>query len=1241
MRRAAWGLAALLALLALLVAAGAYVTTTASGFRWLTGTATLLSGERLKFEGVDGHLGVPLAIRKLTVATARQRIEIEGLRLEWQPRALWQRRIEVDLLAAQALRVSILKKDPTPPTLPASLRLPLDLRVQVFDLARLEIGEAATPLVFRNLKGRLDGTGERYRLSGAALESPWADVRGQLDLGKDAPFALQGQFDAERSDPVPLHASVRLTGTLAAVAFDLHADAEDMRFLARGEAAPFARIRLPRLLVAGEGIDPRLLAAGAPAAELAFSGVFEGQPGERLLGTFSLSNQLAGRLDQHRLPLVGLTGAVFGDITHADFSALAIDLGPAGQLAGTGQWRDGRVTLNLASPSMNLAGLHRSLYATRMRADFQLAGDASRQTLSAEVAESWGQGRFALSHADNALRLESASFAGQAGRLSGNGVLQLDAGRAFSAGFDATQINPARFGKFPRGRLNARGRVSGALAPELRLQTEFTLPPGDLEGRPVKGQGRLRYESRHLADADIDLNLAGNLVKLNGAYGRAGDRLAWNVDAPALDRLNLGLAGRLSSRGSASGEPGQPQIEGVLAASGLRLPGGLAAEALNLQLNLQAAANGPFNGQFDARGVTLAGQHLSFVRATAQGHRNAHTLALDARLPDWRVTAGLAGGLDAAQVWRGQLNQAEAQGPWPMQLTAPATVLLSRERQQVDHLALTVAGGRVTVEHFSRQGTQLASRGALSNLPLAPLLALWEPAPPFTTDLRAAGNWDLRAGDTLDGQLRLHRVSGDVRLTEPAVNLGLTTLDLELDAKASLVTVRVEAASREAGQLHAAGGATLERSGVAFILPRSAPLAWTAQLEAPDLRLLKPFMPVATRADARLEAQLSGSGSLASPRIDGWIAADAIRFAMPEQGVSVTDGTLRLVLEGDRVRVQEGELKGQSGRVVVSGEAQLRNPEAGLTLNFEKFAATNRSDRRVIVSGVSRLALSQRRLRLEGELRADRARLEIPEASRPELSSDVVIVGQPSRKEKSDQRFPLQLDLKLDLGDDFLFKGGGLDARLGGQLRVFTLNDALRGEGRIRTTQGRYAAYGQTLDIERGELRFIGPIDNPGLDVLAVRKTATVKVGVQVRGTVQRPVVTLFSDPALPDSEKLAWLVLGHGLENGTQQEYALLQLAAGALLSQAESPNTQAQLAEALHIDTFGVRSGEGEDLATTVVSVGKRISSRATLSYEQSLDGLNQVVKVLYQLSSRVRLEAQTGQQSSFDVFYTREYD
>ncbi|MEQ1590854.1 MAG: translocation/assembly module TamB domain-containing protein [Thiobacillaceae bacterium] len=1236
MKRIVWGLAVLLALLAVVL----WLTFTRSGFHWLAESMTYLNLDQLVIEGVDGHLGMPIRIQKLVFTTDKQRVTLNHLRFEWQPRALLQRRLNINLLAAQTLRVEILKKDLMPPTLPASLRLPVDIRVATWDVAQLDVVSAGQTLSFHALHGRLDGMGERYSMS-AATTTPWADMTGQVALDKDAPFKLQGRFVATRSAPMPVQATLDLSGRLAAVSFKIDSQAQAMKFLATGIAAPFARVRLPQVLIAGQGIDPKQFSARAPHAELAFSGVFEGQPGERLLGTFSLSNALAGRLDQDRLPLANLTGAAVGDAAHADFSALSIDFGEAGQFTGNGQWRDGRMAANLSSARLNLAGIHRNLYPTRMRAALQLAGDAARQTLAADVSETWGQGRLSLSHADTIVRLEEASFSGQVGRVTASGSLGLDASRAFTAVFYAAGINPARFGKFPDARLNARGQVSGALAPTLRLQTQFTLPPGELEGRPVKGQGRLRYEDRHLTDADIDLDLAGNRARLKGAYGRLGDRVVWDINAPALARLNLGLAGRLTSTGSASGEPRQPQIDAQIDASGLRLPGDIAVESLNLKTFLQATATGMLNGQMEARGVQWAGQVINSARISVQGRRHAHTLALDVRVPDWRVTASLAGGLDPQQVWRGQLNQAEAQGAWPMTLIAPATLLLARDQQQVSNLALTLAGGQLNVAQLNRQGAHLATRGSLNNLPLAPLLSLLEKRPPLLTDLRVNGDWNLHLGDKLDGQARLVRQSGDVRLTDPAMNLGLTTLALHMQAEANRVTARLEADTREAGQARLEGHATLERAGAGLILPRSAPLVWTAQINVPDLRLAKPFLPVGTRLDSRLAAQLTGSGSLAAPRIDGQIDASQMRFAMPEEGVAITDGTLKLILADDRVRVQQGELKGQSGRIVVSGEAQLKNPQAGLTLTFEKFAATNRSDRRVTVSGVTRLNLDQKRLQLTGDLSADRARLDMPEASRPVLSNDVVIVGQLPREKPAAQRFPLALDLNLKLGDDFQFKGGGLDARLGGQLRVFTLNQVLRGEGVIKVEQGRYAAYAQKLDIERGLLRFAGPIGNPGLDVLAVRKTSTVKAGVQVSGTVQRPVVKLYSDPAMPDTEKLSWLVLGHGLEGGNQQEFVLLQVAAGALLSQSDSVNFQAKLAEALRIDRFDVRGGNSENLASTVVSVGKRLSSRATLNYEQSLDGLSQVVKVLYQLSPHVRLEAQAGQQSSFDAFYSLEFD
>ena len=1241
MRRAAWTLAGLVALLAVLVVGVAGMAATATGFRWLAAAATALAGERLRIDGVEGHLGAPLSIRRLRLATATQRVEIDGLRLEWQPRALWQRRLDIDLLAARAVRVTLLDKDAAPPQLPSSLRLPLDLRIRAIDLVRLEIVDAGEPLVLRELRAGVDGVGDRYRLTLLHLITPWAEVDGTLALDKDAPFALQGAFAAAADNPLPLLARLDLRGDLAAPAFDLEAEAGTMRFLARGAAAPFAPVKLTRLLVAGEGIDPRRFAAAAPAAELAFSGVFEGRPGERLFGTFSLANRIAGRLDEGRLPLVGLTGAVLGDATRADVSDLAVDLGAAGRLDGSGGWRDGRFSLELASLRLDLAGLHRDLAATRLQTTLRLAGDAARQTLDGSFAERWGQGGFSLVHADAALRLASLDFRGEAGRLAAAGVLALDAGRAFDFSFDASRINPARFGNFPAARLNARGTARGALAPAPRVTAEFSLPAGTLEGRPVRGGGRLRYAEQHLAEIDVDLDFAGNRAQFEGAYGRAGDRLTWVVDAPALARLRLGLAGRLQSRGSVGGDPAAPQIDARLAASGLRLPGDIAAESLDIELTLQAAARGVFEGRLAARDLRVGGQRLTAANARLAGRRDAHTLTLDAAMTARRLRARLAGGLDASQVWRGRLTEAEVQGDWPARLLAPATLQLSRTRQTVEQLALTLAQGRVEVARFEHDDGRLASRGTLENLPLAPLLALLEPAPPLTSTLRLDGAWNLRLDPALHGELRLRRRSGDLRVTDPGIDLGLTTLALEMSAAANRVDATLDLATREAGVVHASGAATLLRDERGLSLPRTAPITWRARVDVPDLRLARAFLPLGVRLDARLAAQLAGSGSLATPRIDGSVDADRIRFAIPEQGVAITDGRLALVLADDRVRVRQGELQGERGRIVVSGEAQLKNPQAGLTLTFEQFAATNRSDRRVVVSGVTRLKLDPRRLELAGELTADSARLEMPEAGKPELSSDVVVVGRPPPQTPAAQRLPLALDLRLGLGERFYFKGAGLDVRLGGRLHVFTAGTALRGEGRIQVEDGRYAAYGQSLDIERGVLSFVGPIDNPGLDVLAVRKTPTVTAGVQVRGTVQRPLVTLYSDPPLPDTEKLAWLVLGRGLGDGGQEEFALLQLAAGALLSQAESVNMQARLAETLRIDSFDVRGGEGEDLATTVVSVGKRLSSRATLSYEQSLDGLSQVVKVLYQLTPRVRLEAQAGQPSSFDAFYTLEYD
>ncbi|MCA1924973.1 MAG: translocation/assembly module TamB domain-containing protein [Thiobacillus sp.] len=1237
-----WALA-LLALCGGVFALGAYLVATQSGLLTLTRAAAALSADRFVFEGGEGRLTGPFAFKRVEIRTATQNVVLDDVRVQWQPASLFDGRVEIDQLAIRAARITATQVDDTPLVPPASLRLPFDVQMRAFELGaliRTDISGASLKLT--SVRAALDGRGDRWRLSALRADAPWAELAASLEIGKDAPFGLAGRIEARRNSPLAWQARATLAGSLLAPGFDLNATGGALRLMMRGEAAPFAAVRLTHLLVAGEGLDPRLFAAGAPAADVAFSGVFEGRPGERLFGSFSLLNRAAGRLDRQRLPLSALSGAVLGDAVHADFSNLSVDLGKAGHLAGQGAWREGRFSLALDGKRLDLAGVHRDLAATRLAVQLGLSGDAERQTLDVSVKERWGEGKFSLLHADRVLALTEARFAGEAGRLLAHGSLMLDAGRAFALNFDASRINPARFGAFPRGRLNATGEASGALAPTLMLNARLTLPPGELEGRPVGGEARIRYAQAHLADALIDLDLAGNRVQAQGAWGRSGDRLAWTVDAPALARLNLGLAGRLSSRGTLFGQPDAPSVEAQADARGLHLPGAVEVDRLAARLTLLAGERGTFAGQLDAQGMAFPGGKLTRAQASLAGRREAHTLSLDIDSEVARVRALLSGGLDAAATaWQGQLRSADVSGSWPARLLAPAALELSRQHQRVTSLEFTFAGGRVSLAELRRDGASLVSRGAIADLPLAPLAGLIEPPLPTTTDLVVSGDWNLQWGTQLNGVARLYRVRGDVRLNDPAMALGLTQLKAGLRASGSHALIDLDIDTRDAGQARLSARLPIAVEAGLPALMRSAPLSGSARLAVPDLRVLRPFLPVGVRLDARLAANLEARGSLITPELSGNLRADNVRFALPEQGIGVVDGSLDLALAGDRVSVRQGELKGAGGRILLTGEAELRNPRAGLMLNFEKFVATQRSDRRVTVSGPARLALADSRIRLTGDLLVDRARLEMPESSRPELSDDVVVVGRSRAEPGAGQRYPLALDLTVGLGEDFLFRGAGLDARLGGKLRILTVDKMLHGEGTIRVEKGRYAAYAQTLDIERGVLRFNGPIDNPGLDVLAVRKTPTVKAGVQVRGTVQRPVVTLYSDPPLPDTEKLSWLVLGHGLDSAGQQEFVLMQVAASALLSQAESVNFQARLAETLHIDSFDVRAGNTEDVGTAIVSVGKRLSSRATLSYEQSLDGLNQVVKVLYQLTPNVRLEAQAGQRSSFDAFYTLEFD
>ena len=272
----------------------------------------------------------------------------------------------------------------------------------------------------------------------------------------------------------------------------------------------------------------------------------------------------------------------------------------------------------------------------------------------------------------------------------------------------------------------------------------------------------------------------------------------------------------------------------------------------------------------------------------------------------------------------------------------------------------------------------------------------------------------------------------------------------------------------------------------------------------------------------------------------------------------------------------------------------------------------------------------------------------LPDETAPSLGVDVKIKRPPDATTKAPPAGPPsampapEVQIGLDLGDDFRVQGRGLSARLRGALTLRMNADSAEPKitGELRTDQGSYKAYGQQLTIETGVLRFSGAYDNPALDVLAIRPNLSVRVGVQINGTVLSPSVRLFSEPEMADADKLAWLVLGRAAASGAS-ESALLQQAALALLGGGRGLSES--LAESLGLDniSFSGVSSTDSGVSSAALTLGKRLSKDFYVSYERSLAGTMGTFYIFYDLTRRIALRAQTGEKSAIDLIFTFNYD
>jgi translocation and assembly module TamB len=263
---------------------------------------------------------------------------------------------------------------------------------------------------------------------------------------------------------------------------------------------------------------------------------------------------------------------------------------------------------------------------------------------------------------------------------------------------------------------------------------------------------------------------------------------------------------------------------------------------------------------------------------------------------------------------------------------------------------------------------------------------------------------------------------------------------------------------------------------------------------------------------------------------------------------------------------------------------------------------------------------------------------------------------------------PLVLDARVRvlLGDKVFVKVSGIDAQLGGAIDLSMSSlDRITSTGEIKVVKGRFRTYGVNLDIVRGRLFFAGgPINRPSLDFLALRTIGDIRAGVTVAGTLLKPVTKLYSEPAMPDVDVLAYIVLGHPLGSSGEQA-SLVAQAAGALLTSSQAMDLQDKIKDKLGLSTLEIKGGVGgtvshmgykplqvtppgsipatqqPGITETVFTVGKYLTPQLYVSYGKSLFTGSNLFLLRYDIFKHVQLETQTGSDASgVDLYYKLEF-
>lgn len=982
-----------------------------------------------------------------------------------------------------------------------------------------------------------------------------------------------------------------------------------------------------------DGTTLRVIGAAAhvddPALDLTFDGTLDWADGPSLESAIDWQGEVAGaalggtlelsgtwpELELHQRLARPFPARADGRITLGATPSVALDL----------EWTD------LAWPGLEpFSSPSGRLHADGAIDAFSYSGEASLEVEGEPfTARLRGRGEGGV------LEIEEAVITHAAGSVTASGEVTLDPFQ-WRLAVESDAIEPGtRFADWP-GRIALRGVFAGRFAPHLEASFAAEQFGGELRDYPVHARGRLAYASERGWQLDaVELESGPNRLHLNGAIADTLD-LEFAASAPELAALWPGLEGALAARGTLTGTLEAPRLAGELTASTLTF-GDDAAEGLKLEGHGGLAADAPLALEASAERYHHGRLELTGLTASVAGTSATHDADIAFGLAGRELTAHARGGLEGPS-WHGTLERAELSAPvlgdW--RLTAPVALVASASGVVFERACL--------VQQSSSICGSARLEGAVEDrleLELHDLeLALLDPLLPETVSLTGRYDGRLSLADLRaepHGTLSVEaRTTTTVRLEQAGEAPLETTLDrVSLTANLADRKLELDGAleSREQGSLAA-------RASITDVGARNAPIEGQLDVSWPDVAALTFLSPDIGEVGGALDVHVTVGGTVDSPTLEGrsrWQDGHVFvpRWGLAIEGIAI-DATSR---DGEALEFAGGGRVGDA-RLDVTGTTALDPRDHWPTeihLRGDSILAVQLPEASIYVSPDLSIEARLPDVYASGTVEIPRAEIRLAElpAQAVTPSSDAVVHG--VAETPLPRPIHLHSDLEFSLGDDVRYQGSGLMTRVTGRMRLaYESGRPADATGTLSLT-GQYNAYGQLLDLERGQLLFTGPLDNPTLEVRAVKKIDQRTVGVELSGPLASPVTRVFSDPAASEADALSYLLFGRPLTGNGQEETATLQSAALAMGLQQALPAVQ-RIGESLGLDELAVQSTSTDAGA---LMAGKYLSRRVYVRYTYGLFNRIGGLLLRFRFNDRLSVETRSGDEKSMDLLYTVDKD